>query len=277
MKIISWNVNGVRSWYKKGSMDWVLSQNPDIFCTQEMKAYEDQLPEGLKNLAGYTMYMEHSKHKKGYSGVAIYIKNSIQVDKVDTELRVHNPSTLKTVAKTSISIDPNGIDHEGRFIAIYIKNLVLINCYFPNGGGDEERLQYKLNFYKSFKEYIEKAKKDGKDVIFCGDVNVAHTEIDIARPKENANRVGFLPVERAWVDSVIDAGFIDVYRNFNPDVLNVYTWWDLKSFARDRNIGWRIDYFFVNKEILKNVTSVTNYADIFGSDHCPISMEIEIK
>lgn len=275
MKIISWNVNGVRSWYKKNCLDWVLKQKPDIFCFQEMKAHEEQLPEGLKKIPGYKLYMDHSKLKKGYGGVAVYVNEDYLPYKIDTDLYVNNPSVLKSVAKGDATAGPtDDIDHEGRFIALYTKDFVLINCYFPNGGGDEKRLQYKLNFYDSFLCYINNLKKEGKKVIFCGDVNVAHTEIDIARPKENADHVGFLPVERAWVDKVIANGFLDTYRLKNPDVKDVYTWWDLKSAARDRNVGWRIDYFFIDSSLAAQIKKIAIHGDIYGSDHCPISLEL---
>ncbi len=272
MKIISWNVNGVRSWYKKGSLDWVLMQKPDFICLQEMKAHEEQLPEDIRPIPGYKLYMDHSKLKKGYSGVAVYVKEGYQVSKVDTEIHVDNPSILKSVLKNGTNTPSNGIDHEGRFIAIYLQDRVLINCYFPNGGGDSERLQYKLNFYESFLEYITKAKGKGFEVIVCGDVNVAHTEIDIARPKENKDKVGFLPVEREWVDKLIRTGFVDIFRHFNQGVLNAYTWWDLKTFARERNIGWRIDYFFIDKDYIDTVEEIVIHQDVFGSDHCPLSL-----
>lgn len=274
MKIISWNVNGVRSWFKKGSMDWVLSEKPDIMCFQEMKAHEEQLPSELRSIPGYSLFMDHSKLKKGYSGVAVYVKDGFKVIKVDTELHVDNPSVLKSVSKVGPASPTNGIDHEGRFIAVYLEDIVLINCYFPNGGGDAERLQYKLNFYDSFLAYIVKLKKEGKKVLFCGDVNVAHTERDIARPKENKDHVGFLPIERAWVDKLISSGFTDVFRYFNPDAEQVYTWWDLKSFARDRNIGWRIDYFFIDSEYINQIKDIKIYSEILGSDHCPLSISI---
>ncbi len=277
MKIISWNVNGVRSWYKKDCLNWVLEEDPDIFCLQEMKAREEQLPEELAKVPGYSLFMDHSKLKKGYSGVAVYVKDTLVPTKIDTSLHVKNPSILKSVAKVDQTAGPtDDVDHEGRFIAVYFNDFVLINCYFPNGGGDETRLQYKLNFYASFLAYIKKLKKEGKHVIFCGDVNVAHTEVDIARPKENQNHVGFLPQERAWIDSVIDSGFMDIYRAVNPDAKDVYTWWDLKSAARDRNIGWRIDYFIIDQDLHELVSNVLIHADVQGSDHCPISLEIEI-
>ncbi len=278
-KIISWNVNGIRAWFKKDCLSWVLSQNPDIFCLQEMKAHEDQLPEELRKIPGFTLHMDHSKLKKGYSGVGIYVSDELQkkIVKVDTELHVNNPSVLKSVLKSDQNAGPtDDIDHEGRFIAIYTSSLVLVNCYFPNGGGDASRLEYKLNFYASFLSYVKKCKDSGKSVIFCGDVNVSHTEIDIARPKENKDHVGFLPVERAWIDSVISEGFLDVFRTKYPDAKEVYTWWDQKSLARDRNIGWRIDYFFVNKEIYNLVNEIKIHGDVFGSDHCPIELQINL-
>ncbi len=272
MKIISWNVNGVRSWYKKGSLDWVLAQSPDFICLQEMKAHEDQLPTELRPIPGYVLYMDHSKLKKGYSGVAVYIRIGYGVSKVDTEIHVDNPSILKSVLKNGTNAPSTGIDHEGRFMAVYFENKVLINCYFPNGGGEPERLQYKLNFYDAFLKYVTELDSKGLEVIVCGDVNVAHTEIDIARPKENKDRVGFLPIERAWVDKLIDNGFVDVFRYSNPHELHAYTWWDLKTYARDRNIGWRIDYFFINKKYVNQVKEISIHQDVLGSDHCPLSL-----
>ena len=161
-------------------------------------------------------------------------------------------------------------------MALYFKDFVFINCYFPNGGGEPHRLEYKLKFYDAFLKYVDKLKKTGKSVIFCGDVNVAHREIDIARPKENQNHVGFLPVERAWIDKVLEHGFVDTFRCINGDVKDRYSWWDVKSGARNRNIGWRIDYFFVDNELSKKVRDSKIHSDIYGSDHCPIELQIEI-
>lgn len=263
-KIICWNVNGIRAWSKKGCLDWVLLQNPDIFCFQETKAHPDQLDTSLLNIDGYTSYFDHSKLKKGYSGVAVYTKE--KPEKVDVDLLVETADGKGT----------REIDQEGRFIALYFKGFVFINCYFPNGGGDVSRLEYKLRFYKAFQEYVSKLSNEGKKVIFCGDLNVAHTEIDIARPKENSNHVGFLPVERDWLSGVINSGFIDTFRHKNPEARDVYSWWDVKSGARNRNIGWRIDYFLVNKIQEKNIVSAQIHSDIYGSDHCPISLEINL-
>jgi exodeoxyribonuclease III len=259
LKFICWNVNGIRAWSKKGCMEWVLAQKPDFFCIQETKAHPDQLTADLLNPPGYMSYFEHSKLKKGYSGVAVYTK--VKPEKVEFDLFLKGEKAP---------------DHEGRFVALHYKEFVLINCYFPNGGGAPERLEYKLKFYDAFLEYVLKLEKQGLNVIFCGDVNVAHTEIDIARPKENANHVGFLPVERAWVDKVISKDFTDTFRYLNPDARNAYSWWDMKSAARDRNIGWRIDYFFVDKKLISKVKKAEIHSDIYGSDHCPISIEMSL-
>ncbi len=270
-KIICWNVNGIRAWYKKGCMDWFLSQKPDFFCIQETKAHRDQLTEEMLSPKGYTSHFDHSKGKKGYSGVAIYIKSDYEekhnekLEKIDYDIFVDTEGS---------GISPKQADQEGRFIALHYKKFVLINCYFPNGGGLPIRFTYKLAFYKAFLKYILNIKKQGKKVIFCGDVNAAHTEIDLARPKENKDNIGFLPVERAWIDKVIESGFVDTFRYKYPNKKDAYSWWDMKTSSRDRNVGWRIDYFFISEEIKDNLSAAKIHSDIFGSDHCPISIEI---
>lgn len=257
MKIISWNVNGLRAVYKKGNFKWLLETSPDIFCLQETKAHPDQLPDELRNPAGYFSYFDHSKIKKGYSGVAIYSK--IKPDKV--EYGMGKPE----------------FDNEGRLIVAYFGDLALINIYFPNGGGGPIRLKYKLDFYDKFFAFIEKLRKEGKKIVFCGDINTAHKEIDIARPKENKDNTGFLPVERAWMDKLISAGYADVWRNLHPDTKDTYTFWDMQTFARERNVGWRIDYFFVSPDLLPLVKNAEIFGEILGSDHCPISLELDAR
>ncbi len=253
MKIISWNVNGLRANVKKGGFDWLLAQKADIFCMQEIKAEADQLPPEVRAPKGYHAFFESSKTRKGYSGVAIYSK----VEPLKVEFSVGNLE----------------LDQEGRMITAFYEDFVFINCYFPNGGGGPERLAYKLKFYDAFLEYINKLKKKGHEVIFCGDVNTAHAEIDLARPKENAENTGFLPIERAWLDKVVKNNYFDVFRSLNPEKKDVYTYWDMKTFARDRNVGWRIDYFFVTKGILEKIKEVNIHNDILGSDHCPLSIK----
>lgn len=253
MKIISWNVNGLRANVKKGGFDWLLAQNADIFCMQEIKAEAGQLPPEVRAPKGYHAFFESSKTRKGYSGVAIYSK----VEPLKVEFSVGNPE----------------LDQEGRMITAFYEDFVFINGYFPNGGGGPDRLAYKLKFYDAFLEYINKLKKRGHEVVFCGDINTAHTEIDLARPKENAENTGFLPIERAWIDKVIKNNFFDVFRSLNPEKKDVYTYWDMKTFARDRNVGWRIDYFFVTKGILEKIKEINIHNDILGSDHCPLSIK----
>jgi exodeoxyribonuclease III len=256
MKIISWNTNGLRATAKQGHFDPLFTDyDPDMLCLQETKSTPEQLPEEVLNVFGYDSYFAWPTIKKGYSGVAIYTK--------ETPLQV------------TVGIGLPGLDDEGRCITAEYKEFYLITCYFPNGGGGPERLTYKLEFYDQFLIYIEGLKKE-KPVIFCGDVNTAHTEIDLARPKENAENTGFLPIERAWMDTLVKHGWIDVYRQLNPDIPGIYTYWDQKTAARERNVGWRIDYFFVSKGIEDKVKDFQTLRDYYGSDHCPILLDINI-
>lgn len=250
--ILSWNVNGIRAIHRKGAFDWLISQNADILCVQETKAAPEQLAEEILNPEDYKSYFHFPTLKKGYSGVAIYTK--------EEPLNVKNDLGIEEM------------DQEGRLIMAEFKDFTLINCYFPNGGGPAERLKYKLDFYDHFLEFIEKLKKKNPNIIFCGDVNVAHTEIDLARPKENEKHVGFLPIERAWVDKLISKGWVDTFRHFYPEKIGAYTYWDQKTFARERNVGWRIDYFFATPEMMKRIESVEILDSIPGSDHCPIKL-----
>jgi exodeoxyribonuclease-3 len=268
MNIICWNVNGIRAWSKKGAFEWFLKESPDFFCLQETKAEEHQLDPAIRTPEGYTAYFDHSKGRKGYSGVAIYTKHA--------PTRVEYEVGVKT------------LDQEGRLLALIYDNLnltgkadstgtkvAIITSYFPNGGGGPVRLKYKLDFYKAFLIYIEKLKKAGYGIIFCGDVNTAHHEIDLARPKENETHTGFLPIERAWIDKIITAGYIDVFRHLYPTQTGAYTWWDMKTFARERNVGWRIDYFFISPDLEKAVSDMKIHSDIYGSDHCPIELRLK--
>jgi exodeoxyribonuclease-3 len=260
MKIISWNVNGLRASVKKGSFDWLMNQDADIFCLQETKAHPDQLEGSVRNPEGYDSYFDHSKLRKGYSGVAVYVKKGSAAD-----------PRIGKIEKVEYGMDKTDYDQEGRFLAIFFKEFVLVNCYFPNGGGGPDRLKYKLEFYDEFLKFIEKHRKSGRGIILCGDVNTAHNEIDIARPKENENNTGFLRIERDWMDKVVAQGYIDVFRALNPEKIQ-YTWWDMKTFARERNVGWRLDYFFVNKELFPQVKSMKILEEVLGSDHCPIEL-----
>lgn len=254
-KIISWNVNGLRAVYKKGNFADVLKEDPDILCLQETKSTPDQLPAEIKDPSGYHSYFHFPTQKKGYSGVAIYSKAK--------------------PLKVSRDLGIEAFDQEGRLIAAQYKDFTLINCYFPNGGGAPERLRYKLDFYDYFLEYIDKLREKQPNILFCGDVNVAHKPIDLARPKENVNYIGFLPIERAWMDKLVSHGWVDIFRHFYPDKAEAYTYWDMKSFARERNIGWRIDYFFSSTEMLKRVESIEILDEVMGSDHCPVKLVLK--
>lgn len=253
MNIICWNVNGYRAFVKKPSFDWLINKSPDIFCLQEVKAHADQLPENVKNISGYFAYFDHSKEKKGYSGVAVYSK--IKPEKVDYGMGISE------------------FDQEGRLLGLYFKDFTLFNIYFPNGGGGPERLDYKMRFYDAFLEYIEKVKKQTKKpIIFCGDINTAHEAIDLARPKENEDNTGFLPEERAWLDEVVNHGYVDIFRKLYPNKKDTYTFWDMKTSARERNVGWRIDYFFTSQDFFKNIKDIKIHDSVMGSDHCPLEL-----
>ena len=254
MRIVSWNVNGIRAVHRNGYWQTFLKTlKPDIFCLQETKASPDQLTEDLTTGSGYSPFFASSQLKKGYSGVALYSKTE----------------PLQVIYGMGIT----EFDQEGRLVGAEYEDFWLLNVYFPNGGRGPERLDFKMRYYDAFLSFCEKLRKD-KPVIFCGDINTAHEEIDLARPKENAQNTGFLEEERAWIDEVINAGYVDVFRHFNPNRKEAYTYWDNFTHARERNVGWRIDYFFVAREYLKNIKKAEIHSEIFGSDHCPISITI---
>ncbi|MEI6420362.1 MAG: exodeoxyribonuclease III [bacterium] len=254
MKLISWNVNGLRAVVKKGKWNQLFELDPDIICLQETKSHPEQLTEEVRNPVGYHSFFDHSKIKKGYSGVAIFSKEKPQ--KVEYGLGIFK------------------FDDEGRTLVAYFKDFILLNIYFPNGGGGPERLKYKMHYYEEFLKFINKLHQSGHKIIFTGDVNTAHNEIDLFHPKENSKHTGFLPIERAWIDEVIANGYIDTYRTLHPETIK-YSWWDMKTFARDRNIGWRIDYFFVSKDLKDKISKAEILDDILGSDHCPVLLELK--
>ncbi|MGF3554008.1 MAG: exodeoxyribonuclease III [Thermoplasmatota archaeon] len=254
MKILSWNVNGIRAADKKGLFDFIKKESPEILCLQEIKATPEQLPPHLKNPPGYHVFF-NSADRSGYSGVATFTKNK-PID-----------------VKTGFGIEK--FDKEGRILITKFPDFTLFNIYFPNGKQSKERLDYKLKFYDAFLDYADDLKNKKNNIVVCGDFNTAHKEIDLARPKENEKISGFLPIERAWIDKFIEHCYVDTFRYFNKQP-NQYTWWDLKSRARERNVGWRIDYFFVNKEFMPFVKKAFIMQDILGSDHCPIGIEIKL-
>ena len=254
MKIVSWNVNGLRATHKSGAWDAFLkTARADVICLQETKSSPEQLPEEVRNLKGLHSYFSSSTVRKGYSGVALYSR--VEPDEVITGLGIKK------------------FDEEGRMVGARFGKLVVLTAYFPNGGQGPHRLAYKLEFYDEFLKFIDAQKALGHSVIFCGDVNTAHEEIDLARPKENSDTTGFLPEERAWIDEVINHGYIDTWRHFHPNTKDAYTYWDMKTRARDRNVGWRLDYFFASRGLLPKIKHAEILPEIYGSDHCPISLE----
>ena len=253
MNIISWNVNGIRAADKKGLFDWFKKESPNIFCLQEIKAMPEQVPPYLRNPPKYYTFW-NSAERKGYSGVVTYTKEKPKY------------------VKKGFGIEK--FDKEGRILITEYPSFILFNIYFPNGKKNKERLEYKLDFYDTFLAYADNLKFKGKNIVVCGDFNTAHKEIDLARPKENEHISGFLPIERAWIDTFIDHGYVDTFRHFNKEP-EQYSWWDMKTKARERNVGWRIDYFFVNKEFMPKVKNAFIMQDILGSDHCPVGIEIE--
>jgi exodeoxyribonuclease III len=253
MRIISWNVNGFRAIYKKGFLAWLQKESPDILCLQETKAEEHQLEEELASIQGYHYFL-CSGHKKGYSGTAVFSKEK-----------------PLSVAR-GMGHEP--FDNEGRILHVEFPAFNLFNIYFPNGQSGLERLNYKMAFYEHFLQHAQGLRAQGKQLVICGDVNTAHKEIDIARPKENSTTSGFLPVERDWVDRFLAAGYVDTFRMFHPGLADQYTYWDMKSNARVRNVGWRIDYFFVNEQLRPRVRKAEILSEVMGSDHCPITLEL---
>lgn len=265
ISLISWNVNGIRAAERKGFLTWMDEGKYDIVCVQETKVSDPNvLSEQMLSPNGYTSYWACAKEKKGYSGVAVFTKTK--------------PNKIKT------DFGENILSREGRMIELEYDDFILLNIYFPNGGMGPERLKYKLEFYKYFLAYVKKLQEEKpfnsaqgkKKIIFCGDVNTAHHEIDLARPKENLNNSGFMPIERAWLDKFIEAGFIDTFRFFHPDKKDSYSWWDMKTRARERNVGWRIDYFYTSENLKSNLTSATIMPEIIGSDHCPIYLALNL-
>ncbi len=255
MKLLCWNVNGIRSVQRKGFMEWLYKESPDVLCLQETKVQPDQLDEDLKAPIGYLTYWNQPV-RKGYGGVATFVKEkplSVQYD-----------------------FGPGKLDLEGRVIVTGHPGFTLLNIYFPNGKQGPDRLKYKLEFYDVFLKFVDGLKARGEKVVVCGDVNTAHTEIDLARPKENSRVSGFLPEERAWIDRFISHGLIDTFRRFTPEPGH-YTWWDLKTGARKRNVGWRIDYFLVTEDLLPSVSKAFIMPEVMGSDHCPIGIILRLS
>lgn len=251
MKFISWNVNGIRACREKGFMDFFKEIDADFFCLQETKLQEGQIE---LDLPGYEQYWNYAE-KKGYSGTAIFTK--------------HKPISVQY----GIGVEEH--DHEGRVITLEYDNFYMITVYVPNSQDGLARLDYRMRWEDDFLAYIKKL-EESKPVVYCGDLNVAHKEIDLKNPKTNRKNAGFTDEERGKFSTVLENGFIDTFRFFYPDMENIYSWWSYRFSARAKNAGWRIDYFIVSDALKDKLKGAKIHTDIFGSDHCPVELEMDV-
>lgn len=248
MKIVSWNVNGLRAAINKGFYDFFNDVNADLFGIQETKMQESQVDDDMKKLGNYQYW--NSAEKKGYSGTAVFLKNK----------------PLKVTY---------GDDNEGRVITCEYEDFFFVNCYVPNSKRELERLDYRMEWEDKMREYLISL-DNVKPVIYCGDLNVAHKEIDLKNPNTNHRSAGFTDEERGKMTDLLDSGFVDSFRFVNPDVIDTYSWWSYMFHAREKNVGWRIDYIIVSERIKNKIKDVKIYNDVFGSDHCPVGLDIDI-
>ncbi len=256
MKILSWNVNGVRACFaKNGLQECIATHSPDVVFLQEIKASQHQVEEIQMVFSEYTCFW-HSAEKPGYAGTAVWVKNTF----------AQNVQFLSGM--------PLFDDVEGRIVGVEIGKYILFGVYFPNGGKSSEAWNQKLWFYDHFEEYMRSLEVSGKTVVFCGDINVAHNEIDLARPKDNEGSIGFHPLERAAIDRWIANGWSDVWRSLHPDIPHQYSWWTYRGGARERNVGWRIDSFFLQSSHLSSVANIFYDVQQLGSDHCPVVLTL---
>ena len=257
MKILSWNVNGIRAVEKHGFLSWFEAEAPDVLCLNETKAEPGQLSPALVNPCAkgiaYKSYWASAK-KKGYSGVAIYSKIE--------------PEEVRLMGKDEF-------DDEGRTLIAEYKDFTLIAAYFPNSQDERKRLDYKLDFCAAMLRLCNSLVKKGRHFLLSGDYNIAHTPIDLARPRENENNAGYLPEERAWMEKFTKAGHVDTFRHFHPGQKGHYSWWSYRAGARERNVGWRIDYHCVDNAFLPKVKSSVIRPEVTGSDHCPVEITLE--
>ena len=249
MKLISWNVNGLRACVGKGFFEFLEAEQPDMMCLQETKLQPDQAPQ----VEGYQEYW-CSAEKKGYSGTALFSK------------------TEPLSVTYNLSIDEH--DHEGRVITAEYPDFYLVTVYVPNSQNELKRLDYRMQWEDDFRAYVQSLDQK-KPVIICGDMNVAHQEIDLKNPKTNRRNAGFTDEERQKMTELLGAGFVDTWRHFYPDTEGIYSWWSYRFKAREKNAGWRIDYFLVSARLIDRVKSARILTDVFGSDHCPVAIEIE--
>jgi len=254
IEIISWNVNGIRAVANKEALKWIDERQPDILCLQEIKALPEQIPTDLFETEFATLNV-NSADKKGYSGTAIFSQ------------------LISEYTDNRHDID---LAREGRIVEQDYGDFVLFNVYFPNGQKDEERLALKLKFYDDFLTYCDKLRDEGKSIVICGDVNTAHREIDLKNPKANSKTSGFLPIEREWMDKLVDHGYVDTFRYVNGDKEEEYSWWSYRSGARAKNVGWRIDYFFISDDLTEVLEDAFILQEVTGSDHCPVGIRLAL-
>ncbi|MCB9094917.1 MAG: exodeoxyribonuclease III [Halobacteriovoraceae bacterium] len=253
-QLITWNINGIRAVAKKGFPEWLKKTKASIICLQEIKATEDQIPEEIKNISKFE-YVAYPAERKGYSGVMTLFK--------------------KAPTKTEMGLGLPKFDCEGRTLIHHFKDFILLNCYFPNGSRDLSRVPYKLEYCQAIsKKVAELTKKNKKPVIVCGDYNTAHHKVDLSNPKSNKNTTGFLEIERQWIDQFIQEGNADCFRELYPKKKDVYSWWTYRNNCRERNIGWRIDYFFISQKGMSSVDQCRYLNKIEGSDHCPVELTL---
>ena len=250
LRLLSWNVNGIRACVRKGFLDWLARDRADIVCLQEVKATRAQAPEALRDYSGYHVEWNPAR-RPGYSGVATFSRV--------------RPDAVRTTFGSS------RFDDEGRVLVTEHPGFTLYNVYFPNGKQGQERLRYKLDFCEALFRHLERRQQEGARLVVCGDYNTAHKEIDLAHPRENAKVSGFLPEERALLDRLVGLGFTDTFRMFHPEP-GQYSWWSPLTRARERNVGWRIDYFFVSENLRRQVEDAFILPEVTGSDHCPVGI-----
>jgi len=257
IRLVSWNVNGIRAAVKKDFFSALQYLDADVVGIQETKLQAHQRTDEMIDIEGYASNWAYSSVKKGYSGVAAYSR------------------MVPEKVKTGIGIPE--YDDEGRILELDLKDFIFFNVYFPNGQMSEERLAYKLDFYDAFFSYTDKLRKRGRPLVITGDFNTAHNDIDLKHPRANKDRSGFLRIERDWLDRIIKRGYVDTFRHFYPDQVK-YSWWSYRSNARKSNAGWRIDYFFVTRDMIDKgwIKDAFIDNDVFGSDHCPVGLDIEI-
>jgi exodeoxyribonuclease-3 len=257
-RCISWNVNGLRAIYTKGLQQYIERESPDVLCFQEIKAEREQVPLDLQSPREYDAHYHSCSARKGYSGVATFTRKAS-----------HAPLGVER------RIGEERFDREGRILRVDFQEFTLVNVYFPNGSLEEKgRLEYKLEFYDALFSHLERLRADGKRIVVCGDFNTAHDERDLARPKANEQTSGFMPIERAKLDEIVRLGYVDSFRAFVQEGGH-YSWWSYRQGARQRNVGWRLDYFFLTGDLLPHLKEAFIHSDVGGSDHCPVGITLE--